>query len=735
MADNAVTFNRRRLLALTPLPLAAALPGPSALPAQAAETTPGGGQVIAFVTDVHLNPEEEVKTARAQACADALVELDPDLVLHGGDLTDHGTTLALRTWMEMFPASFRDRIHHVPGNHEAAWTNDAYEAYESEIGPRQYSIDLDDIHIVLNDDSIPGQSIADYDDQKVAWLRRDLAKAAGRPILVVSHHILALTPNQIRNGDKVLDVLTEAGAGAYLCGHIHSERSNVVNGLTELTGVSNGADPGYYQLTRHTTEESDVFEVERVDIADPTKPEAEPGRHSLPAIDLAPTDRNRLRPGRAEARVTAEGLKIEVDLGPDAQVEKVEAAVMGPELDSGNIDDYQPLTSDGNTWTGILDLTDVPAGENRALIRVSAPGGAGPIGGNLWRTTLHFELEGFIPDWTFTLRGTTTAALIADEELVITATTAGHIWALRNEGRRVRPVWRTHIGPVHNDPVAIADRHQIFLPSSDHHVYALDSTTGERLWQTDLGAPVMSDLATASTDDGQIILAVAIDSLYCLNADDGSLRWQQQLAGFSRGPATCDGEQIYLGLADGHTWAFDVRTGEPGWSIEQAGGETSKYHRILYGPWQARRLLLPDDALLAYSFDSMRAVKRSNGELLWEREGSFSVCPGARMWGDQVLSVSNNGTVLLLDPATGDADLEVETVPYIKNADFLIRDTTVIITSVGGLVATVDLNDGASETVGQMAPDYVFSTPVLSPDQSHYIAATMGGELRSYPLP
>ena len=34
-----------------------------------------------------------------------------------------------------------------------------------------------------------------------------------------------------------------------------------------------------------------------------------------------------------------------------------------------------------------------------------------------------------------------------------------------------------------------------------------------------------------------------------------------------------------------------------------------------------------------------------------------------------------------------------------------------------------------------MAPDYVFSSPVLSPDQSHYIVATMGGELRSYPLP
>src|SRR5690625_275235 len=256
MSDNAVSINRRQLLALTPLPLVTALPGLSASPAQAAET-PSGGQVIAFITDVHVNPEDEVKTARARACAEALVELDPDLVLHGGDLTDHGTALALRTWMEMFPPSFRDRLHHVPGNHETHWNNDAYQAYEEEIGRRQYSIDLDDIHIVFTDTSIEQQGVADLDDQQISWLRRDLATAAGRPILAVGHHVLALTPNQIRNADKVLDVLTEAGAHAYLCGHIHSERNNVVNGLTELTGVSNGEEPGYYTLTRKTTERSE----------------------------------------------------------------------------------------------------------------------------------------------------------------------------------------------------------------------------------------------------------------------------------------------------------------------------------------------------------------------------------------------------------------------------------------------------------------------------------------------
>lgn len=734
MPETATTISRRHLLGLAPLPLLAGLP---ALPAQAHQRPDeaSGGQVIAFITDVHVNPEDEVKIARARACAEALVDLDPDLVIHGGDLTDHGSALAMRTWIEMFPESFRERIHHVPGNHETHWNNDAYDAFRTTIGPTQHSIDLDDIHIVFNDSPIDQQGVADFDNRQRTWLRADLARAAGRPILAVGHHVLALTPNQIRNADKMLDILTEAGAHAYLCGHIHSERSNVVNGMTELTGVANFEHPGYYLLTRKTTDGSDVLEVERVDIADPIDPEAEPGRRELPAIDLAPADRNRLQPTRAEAEITAGGLRIEVELRSDVEVDTVEAAVMGSQLAKGTVDNFEPLTADGNTWSGTLDLTDVPAGENRAFIRVTAPGGTSPVGGNLWHTTLHFELDGFTPDWSTGLHGPVVGALAQDGDLVIAATTTGHVCAFHSEARRARRVWRAYIGPVRNDPVVIPDRHHIFFPSSDHHVYALDSTTGTPLWHTDIGAPVGSDLTVATIDDHHVILAIAVDTLYCLDAGDGSVRWHHQLGAISGGPATCDGERIYLGVGDGKTWAFDARTGEPQWSIEQAEGVTDRYAQKTKGPWQAQRLLLPDDAILACTKNSMQAVNRSSGDPIWDREGPFGVSPAPRMWGEQILVVSETGTVLLLDPATGDAELEVETVPYMKNADFLIRDSTVIVTGAGGLVATVDLDDGTSEVLGQMAPDYVLSSPVLSPDESQYIVATMGAELRSYPLP
>lgn len=729
MSGHAITINRRQLLALTPLPLLGALPISSA---QAASSP--GGQVIAFITDVHVNPEDEVKTARARACAEALVELDPDLVIHGGDVTDHGSAAAMQLWMDMFPASFRDRIHHVPGNHETHWNNDAYEAFQAIIGPIQYSIDLDDIHIVFNNSSMHEQGIADYTGPERSWLEADLAKASGRPILAVGHHVVGLTPNQIRNADKVLDIFTEAGVHAYLCGHIHSERDNVVNGMTELTGVSNGNQAGYYLLTRQTTEDSDVLKVERVDIADPTDPEVEPGRYELPAIDLAPVDRNRLRPERAEVEITEGGLRVQVELRSDVEVEKVEAAVMGSTLAKGTVDNFETLTLDGNTWTGILDLTDVPPGENRAFIRVTGPGETAPIGGHLWHTTLHFELDGWTPDWSERLRAPVAAALVQDEDLVITATETGNVWAFRTGPRRPRRAWYAHVGPVYTDPVGIAEEHQIVIPSTDHHLYALDSTTGEKLWTVDLGAPVTSDLAVSTIDGDSVILAAAREALYCLNSADGSQRWRQELTGYTGGPAVCDGEQIYLGVSDGKTWAFDARTGEPQWSIRQSDGKTNVYDSVRYGPWQAQRLLLPDGGLLACTKKSMRAVRRDTGELLWEREGGFGVSPAPRMWGEQILVVSESGTVLLLDPETGDADLEVETVPYIKNADILMRGSTVIVTGVGGLVATVDLEDGSSQVLGQMAPDYVISTPVLSPDESHYIVATMGGELRSYPL-
>ncbi len=730
MSGNAVTIRRRSLFAAAPLPLLASMP------AARAHAGDEGGQVIAFVTDVHVNPEASPdKTARARATADALVKLDPDLVIHGGDLTEHGSADELRAWTGMFPESFLSRVHHVPGNHEAAWIVDNYAAYRAEIGPLHHSIDLDDLHVVFTNPSIHQQGVADYSPEELSWLREDLAKAKGRPILVVGHHVLALTPNQIRNADKVLDLFTEYGVNAFLCGHIHSERDNVVNGMTELTGVSNGDTPGYYLLTRHRTTDSDLLEVERVDIADPTRPEFEPGRRQLPPIDLAPGDRNRLQPEQASVSIDGDQLQVAVTLRSDVEVALVQAAVMGPTLGSGNVDNYTELTSDGTDWSTTLDLTDVPAGQNRVFIRVTGTPVVANTGGDLWHTTIHFEAPGFTPAWTTRLRGSVTAALVQDGDLVISASTSGHVLAVRNEKRRARRVWTALIGPVHNDPAALADRHQIFLPSADHHVYALDSRTGDLLWRTDLGAPVMSDLATATIDDASVVLALAVDTLFCVDSDSGSILWRQELAGISTGPALCDGEQIYLGLSDGCVWSFDAHTGEPGWSVDQSGGRTDSYRTLIYGPWQGRRAPLPGDAVLAGSTDLLRAVRRSDGEVIWERNEPFGVCPAPRMRGERILAVSEVGRVMMLDPDTGDSDFELDTIPYQKNADFLFRGSEMILTGAGGLVALVDLDARTSRVLGQLAPDYVFSSPALSADESHYIVATMGGELRSYPLP
>lgn len=730
MVDNVVTVKRRHLLAAASLPVLASLPAPLARAAD-----PEVGQVIAFVTDVHVDPEDPDKSARAQVMVDALIELDPDLVIHGGDLTEHGSVTEFRHWIAMFPAEFGKRIHHVPGNHEAAWIGDAYEGYHAEIGKTEYSIDLDDVHIVFTNPSIHQQSVADYDKEQLSWLRKDLAKAKGRPILVVGHHIVALTPNQVRNGDRFLDVLTEAEAHAFLCGHIHSERHNVVNGLVELTGEANAEQAGYYLLTRRTTADSDVFEVERVDLDDPVDPDLTAGRRSLPPITLAADDRNRLRPESATAELTDTGIAVRVTLRDDVEVETVQAALMGHAISKGNVEGYQTLSQDGSVWTITLDPAEVVPGHNRVMVRVTGDAGSGTIGADLWHTIIHFEVDGFLPDWTTKVRGNISAGLVAVDDVVIAASNSGDVFATTGSTRRARRAWSTRIGAIHNHPVLDDESGRIILPSADHHLYALDVDTGQQAWSSDLGAPVMSDLSLHTVDDERVILAIAVDTLFCVGADDGQIRWQRQLEGISRGRATCDGEQVYLGVGDGCNWAFDARTGEPVWNVLQAGGREGTYRRLIYGPWQAQRLLLPDDRILTGSRASLLCLSRTTGEQLWQRDGGFAYTFAPRMWGDQVLAIEDTGIVLLLDPATGEASLEVPSVvPYMKNADCLVRDSTVFVTGAGGLVGAIDLDNGTARRVGQISTDYVFSSPVLSSDGSRYVVATMGGELRSYSL-
>src|SRR5699024_11006755 len=117
-------FTRRTALSTLPatglLGAAAAQAAPAEGPRPAA---PSGCDTLrlAFLSDTHAAPENEESMARLRAVFDAIAGFDPTLVIHGGDVTEHGTAQEYDAFTSAVPEALRDRIAAVPGNHETRW--------------------------------------------------------------------------------------------------------------------------------------------------------------------------------------------------------------------------------------------------------------------------------------------------------------------------------------------------------------------------------------------------------------------------------------------------------------------------------------------------------------------------------------------------------------------------------------------------------------------------------------
>ena len=89
-------FTRRTALASLPTTCllgttaAHASPAPEGAPHPPRPSGKGGVR-LAFLADTHADAENEGNMARMSAVFAAVEEFDPTMVIHGGDVTEHGT--------------------------------------------------------------------------------------------------------------------------------------------------------------------------------------------------------------------------------------------------------------------------------------------------------------------------------------------------------------------------------------------------------------------------------------------------------------------------------------------------------------------------------------------------------------------------------------------------------------------------------------------------------------------
>ncbi len=188
-----------------------------------------------------------------QAVVDLIVSLEPDFVLHTGDLVAHG--YSDHEWNTFFEIEqelmARAPLFPALGNHEG---NAAlyYDFFYLPGNERWYSFDYGHAHFVC----LQADNLADLspEGEQVRWLRADL-EATDRPWKFAFFHVppyssLYREENDVRVQEVLAPVLAEHGVQVVFNGHDHGYQRLVVDDVTYLVTAGGGA-PLYTLLELH----------------------------------------------------------------------------------------------------------------------------------------------------------------------------------------------------------------------------------------------------------------------------------------------------------------------------------------------------------------------------------------------------------------------------------------------------------------------------------------------------
>lgn len=190
------------------------------------------------------------------------------------------------------------------------------------------------------------------------------------------------------------------------------------------------------------------------------------------------------------------------------------------------------------------------------------------------------------------------------------------------------------------------DGGRLFATSGFGTVIALDPSSGKRVWEKYLAAPMRA----SPTSAGERVFAVTIDGrTYCLSATDGTELWsarglpQQASLALSASPAV-DGETVVVPYPSGDIVALRIADGTPVWTDNLSNTRTTSQ---LSSMSDAARPVIDAGVVFAVGHGGrMVATQLKSGERLWSMNVAGTQAPWVA--GGSVFVVDTSGKVMAL---------------------------------------------------------------------------------------
>ena len=151
-------------------------------------------------------------------------ELEPDIVVCSGDLTNFGFQQEYREAKAYLDRIECEQLVVVPGNHDSR--NVGYLHFEEQIGERNQIVHLNGVTVVAVDSSEPDLDHGVIGRGRYRWIAEQFAQEADFRIFVLHHHLLPVPGtgrerNVVYDAGDALEVLQSSRVNLVLSGHKH----------------------------------------------------------------------------------------------------------------------------------------------------------------------------------------------------------------------------------------------------------------------------------------------------------------------------------------------------------------------------------------------------------------------------------------------------------------------------------------------------------------------------------
>ena len=283
----------------------------------------------------------------------------------------------------------------------------------------------------------------------------------------------------------------------------------------------------------------------------------------------------------------------------------------------------------GSSCRKRLPLPDAP-GDRRGWLM--AGGGPDHRGFSSERLTPPLELR-----WVARARGPLAASPIVTGDLVCVGTLGRRFYFFSAADGQRHAAMKTDGGI---SAAAAAGENCVYVATEagEGKVYALDLSKGEVLWKTAVG-----DVSAALTyHQGSILVSTNLGRIYCLEAGDGSFRWQFSTHGMRITAAAVSGTTAVCGCDDGYVYALGLEDGAECWS-----------RRLEGAVWSTP--VVGDDRIYTGTFGGqLYCLTAGDGQTVWRRELEGGITRPMALGMGMVFAGTDRGLLGAVDQDSGE---------------------------------------------------------------------------------